>query len=168
MNLSLYTNNNNNNRLITPRNGKWISGHRKFYNTRQWKALRLEQLEQYPLCYRCNNGGIIKNGTEVDHCLRFLNAEDELSYDPTNLVTLCASCHGYVTYLEKYNNYNRYTIEEAKAIKYKNKVLDVDGYYKTPYLGWLHYIERYCIKLKTILKKGVIGKNYTGIQKISI
>ena len=65
---------------------------RAFYNTQQWKALRLGQLMREPLCARCAARGVVRAAT-VAHHKRAHKGDRELFFDPRNLASSCADCH---------------------------------------------------------------------------
>ena len=62
------------------------------YNTRRWRKLRLVQLSKEPLCQYCAEHGRTTPATLVDHIERVRDARGR-AFDPTNLQSLCASCH---------------------------------------------------------------------------
>ena len=62
------------------------------YNTRAWRRLRLAQLRVAPLCWFHLQQGLVVAGTVVDHHVPH-RGNPELFNDPTNLRTLCATCH---------------------------------------------------------------------------
>lgn len=64
--------------------------------TRRWRALRLEIIDR-------DNGRCVQCGAvdrlEVDHIVA-VRDDFKRAYDPTNLQTLCASCHTRKTRIE--------------------------------------------------------------------
>lgn len=62
-----------------------------FISTKAWKLTRAKQLAEYPLCEHCELLSLITPATVVDHIhpRRLGGAE----YSPSNLQSLCASCH---------------------------------------------------------------------------
>ena len=62
------------------------------YKTREWRQLRAWQLAHHPMCVFCLDVGNVTAATVADHRV---NHKGDLSlfYDPTNLQSLCASCH---------------------------------------------------------------------------
>lgn len=58
----------------------------KFYNSIQWKRLRLLHLHRYPLCVHCHQSGQV-----IDHIIRIKAGGKTL--DPSNLQTMCHQCH---------------------------------------------------------------------------
>lgn len=62
-----------------------------FYNTKEWKTLRLTVLERdHYLCQSCLKKGLYVDGNQVDHIIpRSQGGADTLN----NLQTLCKSCH---------------------------------------------------------------------------
>lgn len=69
---------------------------RRVTKTRRWKALRLEILRRDGFaCVAFAKRGRL----EIDHIIPVRDAPT-LSYEPTNLQTLCTSCHSRKTRLE--------------------------------------------------------------------
>lgn len=64
----------------------------RLYNTRQWKRLREAQLERCPLCNFCAREGRVVAAQVVDHIQPHRGIERTF-FDPTNLQSLCKSCH---------------------------------------------------------------------------
>lgn len=74
----------------------------KYYNSKDWKLLRLSKLLENPLCFYCEQKGIVTPATEVHHEISPFNNIDrihELFYDYENLTSICATCHR-----EQHNN----------------------------------------------------------------
>jgi 5-methylcytosine-specific restriction enzyme A len=65
-----------------------------------WRRLRETHLSNNPLCVKCKARGFIVAGTDVDHIIAFDGKDDPLRLDPTNLQTLCKSCHSKKTIQE--------------------------------------------------------------------
>lgn len=57
-----------------------------------WRRVRLRHLQQHPLCLFCEADGRITPATDVDHIVSIAEAP-EYRLDPTNLRSLCQSCH---------------------------------------------------------------------------
>ena len=57
-----------------------------------WPALRRAFLAAHPLCVECRNLGRVTAATVVDHVVPLAKALDR-RLDPSNLQSLCASCH---------------------------------------------------------------------------
>jgi len=69
---------------------------RRVTKTRRWKALRLEILRRDGFaCVACKARGRL----EVDHVIPVRDSP-VLAYEPTNLQSLCPSCHSRKTRLE--------------------------------------------------------------------
>ena len=63
-------------------------------HSKSWKRLREEQLDAHPLCKLCQFKSITTAAVEVDHILpKSLGGVDE----PSNLQSLCRSCHEHKT-----------------------------------------------------------------------
>lgn len=73
------------NKMLRPRN--------PLYGTTRWQVLRLHILQANPLCVSCG-----QVATQVDH-IKPYEAEGEGGsfWDPTNLQSLCQSCHSRKT-----------------------------------------------------------------------
>ena len=67
------------------------SDYQQLYASAKWKALQLSQLRNYPQCVKCG-----EKATEVHHVIPHRGNED-LFYDPSNLVSLCHTCHSEET-----------------------------------------------------------------------
>ena len=65
---------------------------KRFYDTRQWRKIRLIQLSKEPLCRLCEARGKITPATIVDHVVPH-DGDWEKFTDMDNLQSLCASCH---------------------------------------------------------------------------
>lgn len=65
---------------------------RVFYNTQQWKALRLGQLMREPLCARCATRGVVRAATVAHHKVAHKGDRD-LFFDAGNLASSCTDCH---------------------------------------------------------------------------
>ncbi|WP_409014501.1 HNH endonuclease [Dyadobacter sp. CY327] len=64
----------------------------KIRNSRQWRdRIRPQQLEDFPLCAKCHEKGILREAVEVDHKEPLETAGDP--FDPLNLQSLCKRCH---------------------------------------------------------------------------
>ena len=67
------------------------SASKRGYDT-QWKKLRQWHIQNEPLCRHCRERGITRAAEEVDHILS-VNSRPDLRLDPSNLQSLCRSCH---------------------------------------------------------------------------
>ena len=56
-----------------------------------WAKVRKIQLSQYPLCQRCEQGGVIRAAVLVHHVKRIADGGSVL--DQNNLLSVCADCH---------------------------------------------------------------------------
>ena len=66
---------------------------KRLYDSTTWRKMRKRQLAKHPLCSMCLARGRHKIATVADH--KIPHHEDvELFYDPDNLQSLCAICHG--------------------------------------------------------------------------
>jgi 5-methylcytosine-specific restriction enzyme A len=55
--------------------------------------MRARQLAKHPLCDMCRQQGRITPATVADHIVPH-HGDPKLFYDPNNLQSLCATCHG--------------------------------------------------------------------------
>jgi len=71
------------------------------YNSQRWKNLRNAHIIKEPLCRRCLEFFDDKvAATRVDHIVE-ISDDPSRAFDPTNLQSLCASCHQVKTLEEK-------------------------------------------------------------------
>ena len=63
----------------------------RMYNSKEWKRLRRQQLEDEPFCRDCAKAGKITKATEVDH--EEPHKGDEVKFFHGKLQSLCHSCH---------------------------------------------------------------------------
>jgi 5-methylcytosine-specific restriction protein A len=61
------------------------------YNNRQWRARRLQQLTDHPLCNRCMDRGQVTAATVAHHVHRHEGNLEVFHTSP--LESLCAACH---------------------------------------------------------------------------
>ena len=62
----------------------------------RWRIVRESQLSEFPLCAICWKNGRATSATCVDHIVP-IRVNPDLLYDPTNLQSLCDSCHARKT-----------------------------------------------------------------------
>lgn len=72
--------------------------YKQLINSGRWRRLRLAVLGARPYCEKCAAEGRTVPATEVHHItpvgsVAVGRVQDELCYDPRNLMSLCASCH---------------------------------------------------------------------------
>lgn len=63
----------------------------EFYQSQRWRRVRLQFLQQHPLCAECEGRGIVTPATVVDHIKPINEGGDRFNFD--NLQGLCAKCH---------------------------------------------------------------------------
>lgn len=78
---------------------KTISGRNRFYNSKEWRALRLVVLTETPFCVNCLKTGIKVLASECDHIIDIKDRPD-LVFNKDNLQSLCKSCHSKKTVAE--------------------------------------------------------------------
>jgi len=62
-----------------------------FYNSRQWRKLRLVILQRDPVCKECERLGRVESSTVCDHIQPINKGGAKLN--PSNLQGLCERCH---------------------------------------------------------------------------
>ena len=65
-----------------------------FYKATRWRKLRAWFLRRFPVCVKCGH-----RATHVDHIREWKKGGEP--FDPDNLQSLCASCHGRKTRRER-------------------------------------------------------------------
>jgi 5-methylcytosine-specific restriction endonuclease McrA len=78
---------------------KTREGRQKFYQTREWRTLRLVKLTESPWCEECKKEGLNTLATEVDHITDISQAPTRFM-DITNLQSLCKQHHSAKTFQE--------------------------------------------------------------------
>ena len=92
--------------------GKYQHEHDEFYHSRAWQELRLAALERdHWLCQSCLKAGKIRPASTVHH-KRAVRDFPGLALDPSNLITLCPSCHN-----KMHDEKGRYRTRRAKKKK---------------------------------------------------
>ena len=71
----------------------------RFYDTPEWKALRLAHLSASPWCVYCLELDYRKPAEHVDHIVT-IRRDPSKRLDPANLQSLCVSCHSVKTATE--------------------------------------------------------------------
>jgi len=69
-----------------------------FYNSPAWKETRRRQLTAVPYCEECRREGRLTKATMVDHMVPIAQGGER--YAPSNLQSLCYSCHSKKSILE--------------------------------------------------------------------
>ncbi len=67
----------------------------RFYQRKEWKAVRALQLQLEPLCRSCRGAGKLVAAVIVDHIVAIADGGAELDHE--NLQSLCKSCHNTKT-----------------------------------------------------------------------
>lgn len=65
---------------------------KNWYGSKIWQRLRYYQLRKEPFCRFCKDRGDLVAGHAVDH-IKPHKGEWDLFSDPSNLQTLCKTCH---------------------------------------------------------------------------
>ena len=71
----------------------------KFYNTGKWKALRLQKMQDQPICENCYYNGCVVPAEDIHHIESPFKKgytrirKNELMFDYNNLMSLCKRCH---------------------------------------------------------------------------
>lgn len=74
------------------------STNQAFYNSTQWRTLRVKFIQQNPLCVVHDAVNQIVPATVVDHCIPITQGGATLSV--SNLQSLCADCHNRKSAIE--------------------------------------------------------------------
>ena len=74
-------------------------GRNKFYQSKEWRALRLIKLTEDVYCEECLKVDLYEIATEVDHIIDIKLAPDRFM-DITNLQSMCQKCHSKKTFKE--------------------------------------------------------------------
>lgn len=72
----------------------------EFYQSKQWKILSKKHKQQNPLCIHCLELSIVNPAQVSDHIIEIRDDWDK-RLDPTNLQSLCHSCHNTKTAKER-------------------------------------------------------------------
>jgi len=97
----------------------WVE---RYYHTRVWAKLKSLIFDDSPLCYLCDKvRERVTIATTIHHAVPLIEEypNNDKSFDSRYMFALCASCHGFVSVLEKHN------LKAAKAlfgISKKNKL----------------------------------------------
>ena len=80
------------------KNQKQAKDKAMIYNSREWKALRIQKLRANPLCERCEQEGFVRSAHCVHHVKPIETAATmeemrRLAFNPANLMSLCDECH---------------------------------------------------------------------------
>ncbi len=68
----------------------------KFYCGAVWRKFRLVCLATNPLCMQCMKHGVVTVATDCHH-IKDRRTYPTLALDPTNIESLCHSCHSKLT-----------------------------------------------------------------------
>ena len=73
----------------------------EIYNSREWKALRIEKLRANPICEMCEKERVVRSSRCVHHIIPIETAKTkqhmrELAFNPNNLMSLCFECHAKI------------------------------------------------------------------------
>ena len=72
--------------------------YQRMLNSKRWKQLREWKLEQNPLCELCAEKGLVVAAVDIHHKIpcesaRTVQEMEALCFNPSNLQSLCISCH---------------------------------------------------------------------------
>lgn len=65
---------------------------KQFYDSSQWRQTRALKLARNPLCEGCQRAGKLTAASHVHHIVE-LKTDWDRRLDPSNLESLCHSCH---------------------------------------------------------------------------
>jgi 5-methylcytosine-specific restriction endonuclease McrA len=95
-------------------------GRQRFYNTREWRSLRLIILTEQIWCQECLKEERYEASTEVDHIIDIVD-DPTLFFTKGNLQGLCKSHHSQKTFHKndkgRFGNINKF---EVVNLKWKN------------------------------------------------
>lgn len=86
-------------RTVQSERGVSAEWHNLYYSAR-WRRMRAAQLIAEPFCRHCAAAGIRQRAEDVDH-IKPHRGDKRLFFDPTNLQSLCHSCHSRKTIAER-------------------------------------------------------------------
>jgi len=71
---------------------------KKWYGNQKWRKLRIQKLQDQPLCEACEKNNKVTAAVDIHHMQSFMSTEDEelkyqLFYAYDNLMSLCKECH---------------------------------------------------------------------------
>ncbi len=75
---------------------------RQFYSTPTWRRFRKARLLESPLCHDCEEQRAELVQAEEIHHIIARHARPDLAYEPTNMMSLCKSCHSRRTRQESH------------------------------------------------------------------
>ena len=97
------------------------------YQSKEWKAFRIKQLSEYPLCAGCLAGGIVTAANTVDHIFPWALLGEE-AFSINIFQSLCVPCHSSKSGLESKGKYRRYgnpivdyTLNDYAYVMFQNK-----------------------------------------------
>lgn len=101
---------------------KTREGRQKFYQSREWRTLRMVKLTESPWCEECIKEGIHTLASEVDHIIDITQAPTRFM-DITNLQSLCKPHHSAKTFQEHQEGSKFGKKKEYKVVnlKWKNQ-----------------------------------------------
>lgn len=76
------------------------AAYHNLYYSRRWRELRARQLVAEPFCRECARRGMRTRAEDIDH-IKPHKGDKRLFYDPSNLQSLCHSCHSRKTIAER-------------------------------------------------------------------
>lgn len=79
---------------------KSSAAYHNLYFSRRWRELRASQLLAEPFCRECAKIGERTRATDVDH-IKPHKGDKRIFFDPSNLQSLCHSCHSRKTMAER-------------------------------------------------------------------
>lgn len=96
---------------------RWLKNKVSDYSrSPKWSSVRKEHLIHEPYCRACGR----KKDLEVHHIVPYhIKPEDELN--PSNLITLCSSCHLLFGHLMDYKSWNTNVVEDCNHFSSKIK-----------------------------------------------
>jgi 5-methylcytosine-specific restriction enzyme A len=92
---------------------KTPQGRQRFYNSREWKAMRIIILTESIYCIKCLEKGIKEYANEIDHIID-IKIRPDLAFVKSNLQALCKACHSKKTIAENSPRKQKYIVVNRK------------------------------------------------------
>ncbi len=106
------------------KNAKQAKDKATIYNSREWKALRIQKLRANPLCERCEQEGFIRSAHCVHHIVPIETAKtmDEmrrlaLDCGLNGLMSLCDECHHKIH--EEMRSFDPASVKEREEARHE-------------------------------------------------
>ena len=93
----------------------------KLMNSVRWQRLRLEWMNEHPLCQECRAKGLVVAARCVHHITPIESAKTDrgmemLAFSTTNLMSLCFRCHGEIHKAERSHSKEAHKQRQEEAL----------------------------------------------------